>query len=132
MEDIVCYKVYFRYTFQETWKSPFRKCMLPKFGETIIVDNLEDGIYTYLTIEGAIRLTTLLSPWIKGMISNSSRIEINIVKCIIPKNSEYIHKIDKLTNASILCSKQLQFVESVAILNKENYWEEIEELWKKN
>lgn len=128
-EDIVCYKIYFRFTFQETWKSPFLKCKLPEFGETIKVNSLKDGIYTFSTIEGAIRLTTLFSSWIRGMISMSSRIEINIVECVIPKGSEYMQGIDTGTNSPAYCSKELKFIESVAILNKENYWQEIEKLY---
>ena len=131
-EDVVCYKVYFKYTFKEVWKSPFLQYRLPEFGETIKVSDLKDGIHVFSTIEGAIRLTTLFSSWIRGMISMSSRIEINIVECVIPKNSEYTQGIDTGTNSPAYCSKELKFVESVAIFNKENYWQEIEKLWKKN
>lgn len=128
-EDIICYKLYVKSSTMNggKWFSPFRQCFMPEFGETIKAQ--EVVIHTFSTIEGAIRLTTMFSAWILDMIRHSKPIDVQIVKCIIPKNSEYIQGIDKGTNSPAYCSKELKFIESVAILNKENYWQEIEKLY---
>lgn len=131
-EDIVCYKLYVKSPTINggKWFSPFRQCFMPEFGETIKAQ--EVVIHTFSTIEGAIRLTTMFSAWILNFIRHKSSIDVQIVKCIIPKNSEYIQGTDSATKAQAYCSKELKFVESVIILNKENYWQKIEKLWKKN
>lgn len=128
-EDIVCYKLYVKSSTINggKWFSPFKQCFMPDFGDTIKAQ--EVVIHTFSTIEGVIRLTTMFSAWILNFVRNSNPINVQIVKCIIPKNSEYIQGTDSATEASAYCSKELKFIESVAILNKENYWQEIEKLY---
>lgn len=131
-EDIVCYKLYVKSSIihRGKWFSPFKQCFIPEFGETIKAQEIV--IHTFSTIEGVIRLTTMFSAWILNFVRNSNPINVQIVKCIIPKNSEYIQGVDSATEALAYCSKELRFVESITIMNKENYWQEIEKLWKKN
>lgn len=128
-EDIVCYKLYVKSPTINggKWFSPFRQCFMPEFGETIKAQEI--AMHSFSTIEGAIRLTTMFSAWILDFVRNSNPINVQIVKCIIPKNSEYIQGIDSATEVSAYCSKELKFVESITILNKENYWQEIEKLY---
>lgn len=128
-EDIVCYKLYVKSStiYGGLWFSPFRQCFMLEFGETIKAQEIV--IHTFSTIEGAIRLTIMFSAWILDFVRHSKPIDVQIVKCIIPKNSEYIQGTDTSTKAPAYCSKKLKFVEPVTTLNKENYWQEIEKLY---
>ena len=132
-EDIVCYKLYIKFPTINggKWFSPFRQCFMPEFGETIKAPEIV--IHSFANIEGVRKLSITFAAWVLEMIRHAKHdLNIQVVKCIIPKSSEYIQGTDSLTKALAYCSKELKFVESVTILNKENYWEEIEKLWKKN
>lgn len=132
-EDIVCYKLYVKSSTMNggKWFSPFRQCFIPEFGETIKAQEI--AIHSFANLEGTGKLSIVFAAWVLEMIKHvKNNLSIQVVKCIIPKNSEYLQGIDSLTEASAYCSKELKFVESITILNKENYWQEIEKLWKKN